>query len=47
MLEREMKALLNSIDAEYDFAKITGVHTPVIRVTVDDTDMEDYNDDEL
>ena len=47
MSEREIKALLNSIDAEYDFAKITGVHTPVIRVTVKDDDTEDYNDDEL
>ena len=47
MSEREMKRVLDTIDMEYDFAKITGIHTPVIRVTVDDTDMEDYNDGEL
>lgn len=47
MSEKEIKNVLNIIDMEYDFAKITGVHTPVIRVTVKDDDTEDYNDDEL
>ena len=47
MSEREMKRVLDTIDMEYDFAKITSVHTPVIRVTVKDDDTEDYNDDEL